>query len=161
MIHLAVSCRTPHFLLNGQVRMQFEQHAPLLAQKAAHFFASICQVNKPCLLDLSIGVSVGFSRDNAWLGQCSAHFLQVLQNSQTPNSMGLSGTRGRFVKTLAIRTLGPNSGVISMQLRPSSPRPASIAKGILQAVSFPQGMALYPIPRMYVASYPAAKAIRE
>ena len=101
---------------------------------------------KPSRLDLLLGFSVGFPYMIDWLGHFLAHFSHIMQKSQTPNSIGVSGMRGRSVKTLVNRTLGPNSGVISRPLRASSPRPASIARGMLQAVSLPQAMALYPNP---------------
>ena len=55
--------------------------------------------------------------------------------------MGLSGSRGRLVITLHKRSLGPNSGVISRPFLPNRPKPASIANGMLKAVSFPSGIA--------------------
>ena len=74
----------------------------------------------------------------------SAHNLQFLQYSVTPNSIGESFIRGRSVKTLHSLTLDPYSGVTSSPFLPSWPRPASIASGTLKAVSFPAGTAVYP-----------------
>ena len=60
-------------------------------------------------------------------GQASAHLLQMLQNSCTPNLIGLSCSSGRSVKILEKRTRGPNSGVMIIWLRPYSPMPALMA----------------------------------
>ena len=51
------------------------------------------------------------------------------------------GARGRSVNTLVRRTRGPNLGVINRPLRAISPKPASMAMGMLHAVSLPPAMA--------------------
>jgi hypothetical protein len=96
----------------------------------------------PALLEMLIGWSVGSPKEMARPGQFSAHLVQILQNSVTPNSIGLSGTKGKSVNTLQSLTLGPNFSVIRSPWRPSCPKPASMASGVLKAVSLPQGIAL-------------------
>ena len=142
MPHLTKSCCHPSGLLKGQVLIQLEQSVPLDAQKARHVSALMGHLFTFSRFDLLFGLSVGSPWEMEPLGHLSAHFPHCIQNSQTPNPMGVSGIRGRFVSTLANRTLGPNSGVISRPFLPSSPSPASMAIGMLQAVSFPQAMAL-------------------
>ncbi len=139
--HLTKSWRRPCGLLKGQVLIQLPQSFPLVAQKDRHFSASICHVNTPSLFEILCISSDGSPYTMAWLGQCFAHFSQILQKSRTPNSIGWSGISGKSVNTLASRTLGPNSGVIRIPFLAISPSPASIAKGTLHAVSLPQAIA--------------------
>ncbi len=128
-------------MLKGQVRMQLEQSLWLSAQKLRQVSALICQVMTPSRLEILCGLSVGAPNIMLLLGHFLAHCSQIRQKSRTPNSIGLSGINGKSVKTLARRTRGPYCGVISNPLRAISPSPASMAMGMLQAVSLPQGMA--------------------
>ena len=146
MPHLTESCSRPAGLLNGQLLIQLAQSVPFLAQNSRHVSALIGHLKIPNRFDILLGLSVGSPYAIDLLGHLSAHFSHFKQKSQTPNAMGLSGNNGRSVNTLANRTLGPNSGVISRPLRANSPSPASMAMGMLQAVSLPQAMALYPNP---------------
>src|SRR4030042_13875 len=90
--------------------------------------------------------------------QASAHLLQVLQVALTPKSIGLSGLSGRSVYTLQRRTLGPYLGVMRSPFLPSSPRPASTARGTLSPVALPAGTAVYPRFLMNSARLEAVKA---
>src|SRR4030042_760646 len=90
--------------------------------------------------------------------QASAHLLQVLQVALTPKSIGLSGLSGRSVYTLQRRTLGPYLGVMRSPFLPSSPRPASTARGTLSPVALPAGTAVYPRFLMNAARVDAVKA---
>ena len=95
------------------------------------------------------------------LGQRSAHFPHIRQNSATPKEIGLSGINGISVITLQRRTRGPYIGVINRPALESSPIPASIAIGWDRAVSLPMGIALYPNALMNSAIVDAANHIRE
>lgn len=125
--------------MNGQTLMQLEHDDPFATQNLRHFSAFTGHRNSPSLLDILCISWVGSPCIIARLGQCCAHFSHLRQKSQTPNSIGLSGTRGKSVKTLHSRIRGPVSGAIRRPIRESSPSPASMAMGILQAVSFPEG----------------------
>ena len=137
--HLTISWISPGGLLKGQTLMQFAQSVPLFAQKGRQVSALVCHACTPSLLEILWAFELGSPSIRDWLGHCWAHFLQIIQKSHTPNSMGLSGTTGRSVKILANLIRGPYWGVMSSPFRPSSPSPASMAMGILQAVSLPQG----------------------
>ena len=112
------------------------------------------EANSDSVADHAMALMLSLSRNllrattDVRTGQFLAHCPHISQNSLTPNLMGLSGTSGRSVNTLLIRTRAPNFFVINRPLRPNSPRPASIAIGILKAVSLPLGMALYPKVRI-------------
>jgi hypothetical protein len=109
--------------------------------KAFFFSGLIYHLQIPWLLDIVSPSVVGLSKLMAWPGHTLAHFRQTSHIALTPISMGLSATSGIFVNTLLIRTRGPNRGAIKRPWRPSSPRPASTAMGMLSAVSFPLGIA--------------------
>ena len=106
---------------------------------------ALFRVQWPAQYSFSVGDidgSVGWlSIGNGLTGAVPGAFLTDCEKSQAPDSIGLSGTSGRLVKILFSRTLGPYCGVISSPSRPSSPNPASMARGILLAVSLPIGMA--------------------
>ncbi len=114
----------------------------------------------PGFVDMFIASFVRVPSMIALLGHNDAHFLQVSQNSVTPKRMGWSGTRGKSVNSLLIRILEPYFGVTKSPFRPNSPSPASMAMGILKAVSFPMGIALYPRLRINAANVPVVNAIR-
>ena len=139
--HLTMLCNFPGGLLKGQTLMQLEQSVLLCAQKSIQVSALMCQVSTPLRLEILCGSSFGLPYMILLLGHFFAHFSQTIQNSFTPNSIGRSEVNGKSVKTFASRTLGPYSGVISNPFRAISPSPASMAMGMLQAVSFPHGRA--------------------
>ena len=161
MPHRTRSCNKPSGLLKGQTLIQLEQSVPFDAQKSRHDSALMCQASTPLRFEMLYVLTVGLPYGILPLEHFWAHFLHIMQKSHTPNSIGLSGAMGRSVKTFARRTLGPYKGVTSSPFRANSPRPASMAIGMLQAVSFPHGSASNPRPRMYWARRPAVKAIRE
>jgi hypothetical protein len=135
------SCQMPEGLLNGHERMQLEQSQPLSAQNCRQVSALMCHVWTPSRLDILCGSAEGRPKMMLLLGHFRAHFSQTRQKSRTPNSIGRSGASGRSVNTFDRRTRGPNLGVINRPLRAISPKPASMAMGMLQAVSLPHGMA--------------------
>ena len=140
--------------------MQVLQSIPLSHQYSKHFSASMYHLRAPKLLLFVAGSQSGSSlKLMASTSQISAHLLHPLQNWVTPKSIGFSGVRGRSVKTLKRRTLGPYSGVMIRPCLPSYPSPASIAIGTLSPTLFPAGIAVYPRFLMNSARVAETKAI--
>ncbi len=106
-----------------------------------HFMAFMGHLSTLMLLEISQALSVLSPVMIAPLGHLSAQSSHLSQKACTPKSIGASTSRGRSVKTLQILTRGPYSSVISCPCLPSSPKPASIARGISNAKSLPEGIA--------------------
>tara|TARA_B100001063_G_C16775578_1_gene565003 strand:+ start:6234 stop:6431 length:198 start_codon:yes stop_codon:yes gene_type:complete len=56
----------------------------------------------------------GSPKGRAFGGQADAHLVQLWQYSLMPKAFGISISIGKEVKILENRTLGPNSGVITI-----------------------------------------------
>ncbi len=128
-------------LFHGHTLIQTEQWHPFLAHQLKHFMARTGHFNMPVELETSQAVSMRGLDERARLGQYFEQSLHTSQNFWIPMSIGRSGLNGKSVKTLLIRTRGPNSLVISSPCLPNSPNPASTAIGMLMPSSLPLGMA--------------------
>lgn len=140
-VFLTKLCSQPCGLLKGQTRMQFEQLPLFLSQNREQFSAFIGHLSTLILLETPRAWSVLSPDIIALLGQASAQRRHLSQKACTPISIGESTCKGSSVKTLQILTLGPNCSVIRSPFLPNSPRPASMARGIISANPQLQGIA--------------------
>ena len=80
--------------------------------------------------------TLGEPKGRAFIGQASAHLVQISQNFATPGRLGRSMSNGISVNIFENRNRGPNSGVMTNWLRAYLPKPACTAMGITKPVSF-------------------------
>ena len=147
-------------LVHAHLRTQVLQVLPTRFWKVMHFLASTFQVNTPDALLSSKASKLRLPVVIACVPHFGTHFKHALQNSVMPESIAPKASSGRSVNILEMRQRAPTLGLINRPCLPTWPRPASTASGMLKAVSFAAGIALYPSPRMNSASIHRVGAIR-
>ena len=128
----------------GHALMQLEQLTPFLCQKSLHFSPSTGHLSTPGFVDGFKATDVFSPFEIAPAGHAFTHLRHLSHRSAIPKVSGLSDSRGISVKILQILNREPSSGVARRPFLPNSPKPESMARGMLRAVSFPHPIARHP-----------------